>query len=179
MKRLFALGAVALAGCSDPAPAPEDAAVDATPYELSIAAPHPLGYAPFEPDAGVEMRVGFQSFRYTRVVLVARGAVPPSTPGRIRLDIEGFDRTEQRVNAITFREGVSGEWVSPALMVYANDIQLAGAVGHRATISVELDDRRHRASATYTGVVRWDPSCIEDSEYRCLPVSSPTDGGTR
>ena len=143
MKRLIALGAVALAGCSDPAPAPEDAAVDATPYELSIAAPHPLGYAPFEPDAGVEMRVGFQSFRYTRVVLVARGAVPPSTPGRIRLDIEGF------------------------------------AVGYRATISVELDDRRHRVSATYTGVVRWDPSCIEDSEYRCLPVSSPTDGGTR
>ena len=178
MKRLIALGSMALAGCADPAPAPEDAAVDATPYELTIAAPHPLGYAPFEPDAGVEMRVGFQSFRYTRVVLVARGAVPLSTPGLIRLDIEGFDRAEQRVNAITFREGVSGEWVSPALLVIANDVPLAGAVGHRATISIELDDRRQRASATYTGVVRWDPTCIEDSNYRCLSVSPATDGGS-
>lgn len=176
MKRVLAFGMMALWGCSDPATAPVDASVDAAPYELSIAAPHPLGYAPYAPDASVEMRLGFQSFRYTRVVLVARGQVPSSTPGLIRLDIEGFDRAEQRVNSVTFREGSQGEFYSPPLMVFANDVPLAGAVGHRATITIELDDRRHRASAVFSGVVSWDPNCVEDSEYRCLPTS--TDGGT-
>ena len=176
MKRLLAFGVMALWGCSDPATVPADASVEPTPYELSIAAPHPLGYAPYAPDASVEMRLGFQSFRYSRVVLVARGQVPASTPGLIRLEIEGFERAEQRVNSVTFREGSQGEFYSPPLMVFANDVPLAGAVGHRATITIELDDRRHRASTVFSGVVSWDPNCVEDSEYRCLPTS--TDGGT-
>ncbi len=174
--RALALALALLAGCSDPAPATPDASVDATVYSLTIAAPDPLGYAPLGPDAGLQMRLGFQGFRYTRVVLVATGEVPASTPGRARLDIEGFDRAEQRDNAIVFHELNPGQFVSAPLMVFANDISLARAVGRRATLTVDLDDRRHRASATFEGVVTWDPTCVDDASFRCVPTH-PADGG--
>ncbi len=166
----------ALLGCSEPA-LPLDASVDATVYEASIAAPHPAGYEPFGPDAGIELRLGFQGFRYTRVVVVATGEVPASTPGRARLDIDGFERTEQRLNAMTFRELAPGHYVSAPVMVFANDISLARAVGRRATLTIDLDDRRHRASATFEGPVRWDPSCVEDSNFRCQPIPRADGGG--
>lgn len=177
MRMVLLVFVTSLAACAD-APATPDASVDATRYGLSIAAPHPLGFAPYDADAGVEMRMGFQGFRYTRVVLVATGEVPASTPGRARLDIEGFERAEQRLSAVTFSELHPGQWVSPPVMVFANDITLARAAGRRATLTVDLDDRRHVASATFEGPVRWDPNCVEDSQFRCLPGQPPPDGGT-
>lgn len=154
------------AGCSDPS-AGADAAVDATPYALSVR-PHDGS------DAGIELRLGFQGFRYTRVVLAASGAVPASTPGRVRLEIEGFDPAEQRVRAVAFREVSAGRFETAPLMVYANDITLSRAAGRPASLRVELDDGAHRASATLSGAVRWDPNCVEDAEFRCVP---PGDGG--
>lgn len=172
----WSLALAALAGCSEPA-LPVDASFDVTAYEASIAAPHPAGYEPYGPDAGVEMRLGFQGFRYTRVVVVATGEVPASTPGRARLDIEGFERAEQRLNAVTFRELAPGLYVSAPVMVFANDTSLARAVGRRATLTIDLDDRRRRASATFEGAVRWDPNCVEDSNFRCQPTARADGGG--
>lgn len=169
----LAIVSLALSACSEAAPAPADATVDATPYELTIAAPAPDGFSPLAPDAGIEMRLGFQGFRYTRVVLIATGGAPATTPGRVRFDVEGFDPSEQRVNAVTFRANEAGLLVSQPLMIFANDISLSRAVGHMGAITIDLDDRRTRASATYAGVLRWDPTCVEDSNFQCLP----TDGG--
>ncbi|MFO0652861.1 MAG: hypothetical protein U0326_41980 [Polyangiales bacterium] len=56
------------------------------------------------------MRLGFQGFRYTRVVLVATGGAPAITPGRVRFEVDGFDPSEQRVNAVTFRATDDGRW---------------------------------------------------------------------
>lgn len=166
-----------LLGCSEPA-TPVDASFDAVLYEASIAAPHTVnGYEPLGADAGVEMRVGFQGFRYTRVVVVASGAVPAHTPGRARLDIDGFDRAEQRFAALTFRELSPGVFVSTPLMVFANDVNLARAVGRRATLTVDLEDRCCRATATLEGPVRFDPACVEDAQFRCQPAARPDGGG--
>ncbi len=104
----LAIVSLALGACSEAAPAPADATVDATPYELTIAAPAPDGFSPLASDAGIEMRLGFQGFRYTRVVLIATGGAPATTPGRVRFDVEGFDPSEQRVNAVTFRANGRG-----------------------------------------------------------------------
>lgn len=169
MRTLVPLSLVALLGCGDPLTA-ADAAVDATPYGLSVRA---LGGA----DGGIEMRLGFQGFRYTRVVLVATGPAPASTPGGARLEIEGFDPAAQRFRAIEFRELAPDLYESAPLLVYANDITLSRAVGRRATLTFDLSDGRRRASATIEGTVRWDPNCVEDAEYRCQPAATPTDGG--
>ena len=166
-----------LLGCSEPA-APVDASFDAALYEASIAAHHTInGYQPFGADAGVEMRLGFQGFRYTRVVLVASRGVPEHTPGRARLDIDGFDRAEQRFAALAFREFSPGVFVSTPLMVFANDVNLARAVGRRATLTVDLEDRCCRATATFEGPVRFDPDCVEDAQFRCQPAARPDGGG--
>ncbi len=168
MRELVLLAAATLVGCGDPVPVP-DAGVDATPYALSL---RPQGGA----DAGIEMRVGFQGFRYVRVVLVAEGAVPARTPGLARLEVEGLDPAEQRFRAIEFQERAQGYYESEALLVYANDITPARAVGRRATLRFDLHDGRHRATATLEGPVRWDPNCVEDVEARCQPPPR-ADGG--
>ena len=165
--------ATGLAACAEPSPTPLDATVDATPYALAFAAPRADGYEVLGPEAGIEMRLGFQGFRYTRVTLVATGSVPATTPGVIRFDIEGFDPAEQRVNAVTFRETDPGRFVSEPLMVFQNDVSLSRAAGHLGTISFVLDDRRHRAAGSYSGVLRWDPTCVEDSNFQCQAL----DGG--
>lgn len=169
MKRLAPLAILSLLGCSDPA-VTSDAGVDPTPYELSLRG---LDGA----DAGIEMRLGFQGFRYTRVVLVASGDVPASTPGSVRLEIEGFEPAAQRFRAIEFSERGAGRYESSPLLVYANDITLSRAVGRPATLSFELNDGRRRATASLRGPVRWDPNCVEDDDYRCLPPGTRVDGG--
>jgi hypothetical protein len=141
-------------------------------YSLSL---RPVGGA--DDDGGVELRQGFQGFRYTRVVLVAEGDVPAQTPGVARLEIEGFDPAEQRFRSIELQPLARGYFESEPLIVYANDVTLARAVGRRATLRFVLDDGRHRATATREGPVRWDPHCVEDADFRCLPPSA-LDGGT-
>lgn len=168
MRGLALLGIVALAGCGE-APAVADAAVDATPYALAARA---LGG-----DGGIEMRLGFQGFRYTRVVLTAGEGAPASTPGSARLEIDGFEPATQRFRAIEFRELARDHHESDALMVYANDITLSRAVGRRATLTFELSDGRRRATTTLVGTIGWDPNCVEDAEYRCQPAATRTDGG--
>ncbi len=166
--------ASALAACADPAASAVDATVDATPYQVSLAALRPDGYEVLAGDAGIEMRLGFQGFRYTRVVLVATGTVPAASPGVFHFAIEGFDPAEQRVNAVAFHERNPGVFVSEPEMVFANDVALERVVGHVGTLTVTLDDRAHHAVGTYAGVLRWDPTCIEGADGVCLA----RDGGT-
>lgn len=155
-----------VAACSGPSVA-ADAAVDATPYELAVR-PHDGS------DAGIELRLGFQGFRYTRVVFEASGPVPPVTAGRVRFEIDGFDAAEQRLRDVTFREVAAGRFETEPVMVYANDVTPARAVGRPARLTVELDDGRRRGRAVLAGAIRWDPNCVEDMEFRC---QLPTDAG--
>lgn len=158
-------------GCGSASPA-ADAGAEAAVYALSM---RPVGGGGGD-DGGVELRQGFQGFRYTRVVLVAEGDAPAQTPGVARLEIEGFDPAEQRFRSIALQPLARGYFESEPLLVYANDVTLARAVGRRATLRFVLDDGRHRATATREGPVRWDPHCVEDADFRCLPPSA-LDGG--
>jgi hypothetical protein len=152
-----------VAACGPSAPT-LDASPDASSYSLSIAAATPDGYAPLAPDAAIEMRVGFQGFQYTRVVLVATGAAPSSASGRAWVEVEGFERAEQFLSDVPLRALATGERVSAPLLFFANDITLASAVGRRARITVALAGG---ATASHEGVVRWDPTCIEEPDFRC------------
>lgn len=158
-------------GCGSEPPA-ADAGAEAAVYALSM---RPVGGGGGD-GGGVELRQGFQGFRYTRVVLVAGGDAPAQTPGVARLEIEGFDPAEQRFRSIALQPLARGYFESEPLLVYANDVTLARAVGRRATLRFVLDDGRHRATATREGPVRWDPHCVEDADFRCLPPSA-LDGG--
>jgi hypothetical protein len=162
----IACGVAGLAACGPPA-AELDASPDASAYTLSIAAATPDGYAPLAPDAAIEMRLGFQGFQYTRVVLVAAGAAPASASGRAWVEVEGFERAEQFLHDVPLRALATGERVSPPLLFFANDITLASAVGRRARITVALAGG---ATAEHAGVVRWDPTCIEEPDFRCRSV---------
>lgn len=171
-RMLFAL-AVSLVHCV-PAEPRSDAALDASTYTLALTGVDPAALDASSDGVAIDLRMGFQGFRYTRVVLVASGDAPAVTPARATLDIDGFDRAEQLSSQIELRPTSDGRRVSAPWMIFANDVDPARAVGRRARLEVTLDDRERRANAVLEGVVRWDPTCVEGPDFRCQSI---VDGG--
>ncbi|MFO0556407.1 MAG: hypothetical protein U0269_00165 [Polyangiales bacterium] len=169
----WSLFALVVAACAPSGPS-GDSSVDVVMYGLAIASPDPSAPDVLAQDASIDLRLGFQGFRYIRVALVATGDAPSVTPARATLEIDGFDRAEQLFSAVDLRLAADGRRVSAPLMIFANDVAPAAANGRHARLTIVLDDRRRRAEAVLDGLVRWDPDCIEGPDFQCRSLS---DGG--